>query len=101
VHLEQYFDPTARHVFVDPKNGKNIVHWADVMEWTDYVYLPGARISSPPDRAVAFLPPRHETGARTLVLFVDGHIERNQSKISQERLTSPTTSTVRQASIRL
>ena len=77
--LEKYFSPkSGRKAFVTPKNRKNVGQWADVMEWTDYVYIPGTTTSSSPDRVVAFLPPGHHTqrdenGA--LILFADNHVE--------------------------
>ena len=48
----------------------------NVMDWTDYVYLPGVSTASAPCRVVAFLPPgSHEKTTGTVVLFADGHVE--------------------------
>lgn len=58
--------------------------WSDIgpgpmsnaMEWTDYVYIPGATTSSPPGRVLAYQPPgQHPKSLGANILFVDGHVE--------------------------
>lgn len=66
-------------IFVTLDNRESAGNLTNVMEWTDYVYIPGRTASSPPDAIVAFLPPGHYfQKGRTwaIVLFVDGHVER-------------------------
>jgi prepilin-type processing-associated H-X9-DG protein len=63
-------------LFVMAKNRRAAGSMTNVLEWTDYVYLPGATTASPTYRVVAFLPPgSHEKTTGAVVLFADGHVE--------------------------
>ena len=66
-------------IFVTLNNREAAGDLTNVMEWTDYVYIPGRTEASPPDAVVAFLPPGHHIRkgrSRAIVLFVDEHVER-------------------------
>jgi len=79
--LCQAFPSDTRHpeIFVTQRNRPNMRSIETVMEWTDYVYIPGHTVTSPADSVVAFLPPGHhveEDPTEAIVLFGDGRVER-------------------------
>jgi hypothetical protein len=48
---------------------------SNVMEWTDFVYIPGATTSSPAERVVAYQPPGQYPELGANILFREGHVE--------------------------
>jgi hypothetical protein len=83
-HLGELFAPELG-IFKDPKGAKSIFQRhgtsketgdiSELMEWTDWVYLPGHSDQSPPGSIILFLPPGHHYIDRkpvALAVSVDG-----------------------------
>lgn len=62
--------------FVADRNRQRTGALANVMRWTDYVYVPGNSKSSPADAIVAYLPAGfYPDKAGAAVVFADSHTE--------------------------
>ncbi len=60
-------------IFVSVENEAHAGAFSNVMEWTDFVYVRGARLSASSNTVIAFLPPGQQKDA--LVLHNDGHVQ--------------------------
>ncbi|MFC1462705.1 hypothetical protein ACFLQU_03780 [Verrucomicrobiota bacterium] len=70
-------DSYSPALFVTRKNRKRTGPMSEVMSWTDYVYVPGHTVTSPPHAVVAYLPPgvyRHQGKTGAVVAFASGEI---------------------------
>ena len=73
--LAEVAQATSPKIFFCYSSGNPVGDPTNVMDWTDYVYVPGLSTLSPGDTAVTYCRPGNHGSRGTTVGFVDGHAE--------------------------
>ena len=65
----------APRIFVCPSTGHSTGTLARVQQWTDYVMVTGASVTTRPDSVMMYCPRQNHKGNGGNILCADGHVE--------------------------